>query len=206
MNNNIIAGMADIIDSRTLTSKAEYCGVITSVGTGFKKGTVKLSGTEREIELLNKTGEKLYVGDSVIVKAIGGNMSNAYIEYRFGAPDPLGQSITIKVNEPTGRWATSEYYTNYYGAFIGDGLAVILMTGGTSTDYENIEFDKLTNNTDMNIEFVNQTVYEYPSADAGQLYATIISGVERDIVVDLNLRSRIASYDAVMCELIINEE
>lgn len=74
---------------------------VVSVGTGYKRAVVKLAngGT---VELLNKTGEKLYDLDSVWIE-YRTTPSSGYIAMRNGEVDP------IKEGGGTGEEAESVY-------------------------------------------------------------------------------------------------
>nr|DAI23035.1 MAG TPA: hypothetical protein [Caudoviricetes sp.] len=109
--NDSIKTLADIIDIRSSEPKTEYFATVLNVVTGSLKAKVQLSGTDVAMTILNKSGETLSVGDSVIVKAINGDMSNSIISYRFGEAQPLGGS-GYKV-----------------GAYTGDGSGARAITG-----------------------------------------------------------------------------
>lgn len=90
MNNQFI----DLIDKRIEQKlgakqnlKREPAKVV-SVSSGYKRAAVKLLNGVT-IELLNKTGEKLYVGESVWIE-YRTNPSSGYIAMRNGEADPLG--------------------------------------------------------------------------------------------------------------------
>lgn len=87
-----IKKLINTIDSRSCETKDEYFGNVLSVQDGYNSAKVQLSGTDIEVILLNKTGEILSVNDSVIIKAVNGDMSNAIISYRFGTPKPISPS------------------------------------------------------------------------------------------------------------------
>jgi hypothetical protein len=62
---------------------------VVSVAEGYKRATVKFTnGTQKE--LLNKSGEKLYMGDSVWVEYRTA-VSSGYIAMRNGEADPLSE-------------------------------------------------------------------------------------------------------------------
>ena len=73
----------DIIKSLIKEKKREYFGKVVSVESDNKKAEVKVIGSGT-MNLLNKSGEILCTGDSVLVYAINGDLSNAVILLRYG--------------------------------------------------------------------------------------------------------------------------
>lgn len=45
---------------------------------------VKIAGYDTNMNFINKSGESLSPGDSVYIEAIGGNLTNGVIQYKFG--------------------------------------------------------------------------------------------------------------------------
>lgn len=84
MNYNDFKCLLDVIDDRTNKLPETYSGTVTSVVVGNKRANVKLSGYDTEFNFLNKSKETLSIGDGVLIRAINGNLSNAYIEIRYG--------------------------------------------------------------------------------------------------------------------------
>ena len=98
MNNQFL----DLIDRRIeqkLNSKQSMKrepAKIISVSSGYKKAVVKLLNGAT-LELLNKTGEKLYEGESVWIE-FRTSPSSGYIAMRNGEADPLGGGGGFIVN------------------------------------------------------------------------------------------------------------
>lgn len=98
MNNQFL----DLIDRRIeqkLNSKQSMKrepAKIISVSSGYKKAVVKLLNGAT-LELLNKTGEKLYEGESVWIE-FRTSPSSGYIAMRNGEADPLGGGGGFTVN------------------------------------------------------------------------------------------------------------
>lgn len=98
MNNQFL----DLIDRRIeqklnakQSMKREPAKII-SVSSGYKKAVVKLLNGVT-LELLNKTGEKLYAGESVWIE-FRTSPSSGYIAMRNGEADPLGGGGGFTVN------------------------------------------------------------------------------------------------------------
>ena len=98
MNNQFL----DLIDKRIeqklnakQSMKREPAKII-SVSSGYKKAVVKLLNGVT-LELLNKTGEKLYEGESVWIE-FRTSPSSGYIAMRNGEADPLGGGGGFTVN------------------------------------------------------------------------------------------------------------
>ena len=98
MNNQFL----DLIDRRIeqklnakQSMKREPAKII-SVSSGYKKAVVKLLNGAT-LELLNKTGEKLYEGESVWIE-FRTSPSSGYIAMRNGEADPLGGGGGFTVN------------------------------------------------------------------------------------------------------------
>lgn len=98
MNNQFL----DLIDRRIeqklnakQSMKREPAKII-SVSSGYKKAVVKLLNGVT-LELLNKTGEKLYEGESVWIE-FRTSPSSGYIAMRNGEADPLGGGGGFTVN------------------------------------------------------------------------------------------------------------
>ena len=94
INNDTFRDLLDIIDKRSQVVNNEYYATVISttpatsptINANTYKAVVKIVGTELEVELYNKTCERLKAGDSVIVKAPSDNLSAGYISLRFGKP------------------------------------------------------------------------------------------------------------------------
>lgn len=77
-----------IIDSRiekffqAKNISSKFSGKVISVDGNF--ATVRITGNEVDMKFLNKSGETLSAGDSVYIEAIGGNLTNGIIQYKFG--------------------------------------------------------------------------------------------------------------------------
>ena len=93
MNNQELQVFLDIIDKRVKKFVNEnkilkqYCGVITNfVEEGSEilssKYKVRLLGDEEEFTFLNKTGEKLEVGDYVYIQTVGNDLNTGVITYK----------------------------------------------------------------------------------------------------------------------------
>ena len=77
-----------VIDKTNYAQLKRVTGKIISVESK-SRATVKITGTETELSLVNKTGEKLSVGDNVHVH-YWGNITSGYIAIRNGNVKPLG--------------------------------------------------------------------------------------------------------------------
>lgn len=66
-----------------------YPAKVVEVLENGKRAKVRLASGDKGVpmEFYNKTNETLLAGDSVFVDAIGGNLTNGVIAYRFGEPN-----------------------------------------------------------------------------------------------------------------------
>ncbi len=97
MADSIAKDLLDIIDSRKTEIKQYWVGTIVSVEEGYKKATVTLPDSDIELELLNKSNDKLTEGDSVYILSPTGDLTNAFILATFGESVRLvaGEDIEI---------------------------------------------------------------------------------------------------------------
>lgn len=61
---------------------SKFSGKVISVDGNF--ATVHVTGNNVDMKFLNKSGSVLSPGDSVYIEAIGGNLTNGIIQYKFG--------------------------------------------------------------------------------------------------------------------------
>ena len=107
---------------------------------------------------------------------------------------------------PTGSYATSTYYNLDYGVKIGycsDGNILLSMKGGTSTAYENINFELGTAPDGVTI-LKNSKSYD-TSDPAGNLFVCVLSGISGHATVDISMDSVNSSYDYVTATINIAE-
>lgn len=109
----------------------------------------------------------------------------------------------VRINEPTGTYATSEYYSSYAANFLNYNKAFIVIEGGTSTAYENINF--VLASAPSGISIGTQTAHTYASTTAGTAYICILDGVQNDITIDLSFDAINATSDYVTCNITITE-
>lgn len=62
----------------------KFTGIVTEVSGDNRNLKVKLAGTDTIFSFLNKTGEKVSVGEGVKIESIGGNLSAGFVSERFG--------------------------------------------------------------------------------------------------------------------------
>lgn len=96
MTDNEKKELLQIIDSRTNSPKEFYSGVVLNESfkddskykDDIRYNAISLRGasyTDNDYFILqNKTGQELKVGDSVLIHAINGDLSNGYILKKFG--------------------------------------------------------------------------------------------------------------------------
>lgn len=63
---------------------SKIVGKIVEVSPDNTKASVKFAGDNNVFGLLNKTGEKLNIGDNVFVESIKDNLTNGFISEKFG--------------------------------------------------------------------------------------------------------------------------
>lgn len=113
----------------------------------------------------------------------------------------LVNSITFE-----GTYASSSYFDeSNSGCCINPdtGVCIIYITGGTSSAYESIRFDRISIPTGA--VWGPQSYYEDSSIPTGQLYSVLISNITYPINVVCNFSSRNASYDYVYADITITK-
>lgn len=129
------------------------------------------------------TGSGLYTG-TLVPKA--GNLVN---------------SITFE-----GTYASSSYYdANNSGCCINPdtGVCIIYVTGGTSSTFESIRFDKTS--IPAGAVWGPQSYYNDYAMDLGCLYSVLISNITYPVDVVCNFSSRNSSYDYVYADVTITK-
>jgi hypothetical protein len=109
-------------------------------------------------------------------------------------------SITTTSSDSTNR-DTSTYHGSYWAAIDGNGNLLLVVEGGTSTNYESIYFVMASLPDGM--ELVNQSYYNGTSMTAGMAYVAVISGVTSDIDIALDFSDVNGTYDRVQCDVTI---
>lgn len=107
---------------------------------------------------------------------------------------------------PTGSYASSTYYDVEYGVRVGyceNGEVMISMKGGTSTAYENINFELGTAPEGVTI-LKNSTSYD-TSDPAGNLFVCVLSGIIGHATIDIDMSALNSSYDYVTATVNITE-
>lgn len=111
---------------------------------------------------------------------------------------PLVNSISV-----SGTYSDSTYQT-YAGAFYAqDGKVALIMKSGTSTTYENLNFSLAS--APAGVSLSDQSVCTYSSANAGQYYVAILTGITKKVNISIDMSSRNSSSDYVQCAITINE-
>lgn len=110
----------------------------------------------------------------------------------------------VRINPPTGTYATSTYYSSYSANFLNYNKAIIAVEGGTSTSYENIYF--VLSSAPDGVTLGTQTSYNYAGTSAGTLYCCILEGVQEDITINLGFDAVNSTSDYVTCNITITTE
>lgn len=107
---------------------------------------------------------------------------------------------------PTGTYATSTYYDTTYGVQIGycpDGSVLISMKGGTSTSYENLNFNLYSAPDGVTIETSSNS---WDTSDpAGNLYVCRLKGITSRVNIAIAMSTVNATYDYVTCAITVAE-
>jgi len=82
-----IITLLKIIDERIDLKKIQYAATVIAVREFNDMATVKFPNSSEEYEFLNKSGEIISVGDSVYVYSSDGDLTNGFINFRFGSPN-----------------------------------------------------------------------------------------------------------------------
>lgn len=113
----------------------------------------------------------------------------------------LVNSITFE-----GTYASSSYYdANNSGCCINPdtGVCIIYVTGGTSSTFESIRFDKTS--IPAGAVWGPQSYYNDYAMDLGCLYSVLISNITYPVDVVCNFSSRNSSYDYVYADVTITK-
>lgn len=95
----------DIIDllnykESTNYKSEQYTAVVVEVLKSNKRAKIKLFGNDTIFDFINKTGEKLSVGDSIYIKTNNGSLTGGYISQRFGEPVWASNTDAVRVASP----------------------------------------------------------------------------------------------------------
>lgn len=113
----------------------------------------------------------------------------------------LVNSVTFE-----GTYASSSYFDeSNSGCCINPdtGVCIIYITGGTSSAYESIRFDRISIPTGA--VWGPQSYYEDSYIPTGQLYSVLISNITYPINVVCNFSIRNGSYDYVYADITITK-
>ena len=111
MQETELKALLDVIDGRTTTKPVMYTAVVTRVEADQSKASVKFPTDSTEFTFLNKSGDKLSVGDSVYIYAPNGDLSAAYIDIKFGVSNGSSYRFVYSVNVSSSGWSSSIPYT-----------------------------------------------------------------------------------------------
>ena len=123
------------------------------------------------------------------------SLSSKIAQIRSAWIEPIIDNDSIS---PAGTYANSTYYDPDYGVKIGycsDGNILLSMKGGTSTAYENINFELGTVPDGVTI-LKNSTSYG-TSNPAGNLFVCVLSGISGHVTVDIIMDSVNSTHDYV---------
>lgn len=118
MNNQIISLMDKYFDKKFKEKQImqREAATVVSVSTGYKRAVVKLANGS-SVELLNKTGEKLYDLDRVWIE-YRTTPSSGYIAMRNGEADPIKEGGGSGI-ETGGNYFVTTEITAIYSTIIG---------------------------------------------------------------------------------------
>jgi hypothetical protein len=136
-----------------------------------------------------------YAGvDSIKIPTVAGGEAS-FVEATAG----------LKVNSiaTTGQYDTTTHHGSYWAAIDADGNLLLVVEGGTSTNYESIRF--MGTSLPEGVTLVNQSYYAYASMTAGMAYVAVFSGLTKSVDITLDFYDVYASTDYVYCGVTITE-
>ncbi len=192
------ATAADILNNATAYVNGEkITGTATSTsGIALYSGSVSSNG--RKVTVRKNNGS-VYIAPNARVSI-------------SGAPDASSNVITkfITSTSVTGTYATSTYYDTDFGVQIGyinNTDIVLMMSGGTSTSYEDLTFDLAS--APSGITCSRDECSDYMSTDggAGYLSVQIFRGfdVSKQYNISIDMSSRSSTKDYILCDVTIAE-
>ena len=99
----IQSGANKTVDDKNIITN--YTGTVTAIQSDQKRATVRLAGSDsKTVTLINKVVDNLIVGNSVLIIAMDGKLSNGIITHKFG--QSTAWSGTFKTADTTPRIVT----------------------------------------------------------------------------------------------------
>ena len=213
---NLVKAINELVETcETISNSVELLGEGTDAKIGILSGLLT-SEKKNLVGAINEVFTFAGEGKSAIAAAITGSgisassgeswasLSSKIAQIRSAWIEPIidnDDSIT-----PTGSYATSTYYNLDYGVKVGycsDGSILLSMKAGTTTAYENINFELGTVPSGVTIT-KNSTSYD-TSDPAGNLFVCVLSGITAHCTIGINMSSYNASYDYVTATINITE-
>ena len=153
-------------------------------------------------EVANSTDEAIYTFTPTtninihfkIVITAGEDEGHCYITTGDGSPV---NSITT-----SGSYDNATYHGDYWAAIDGSGNLLLVVEGGISRTYENINFTAASVPSGVSLE--NMTKYTSSNATGG-LYAALFTGISSNVDIALDFNARNGTNDYVTCEVTITE-
>lgn len=192
------ATAADILNNATAYVNGEkITGTATSTsGIALFSGSVSSNGRKVTVQ---KNNGSVYIAPNASVSIVG-------------TPDASSNVITkfITSTSVEGTYATSTYYDTNFGVQIGylnNTDIVLMMSGGTSTAYEDLSFD--LSSAPSGITYSRDECSNYTSTDgrAGYLSVQIFRGfdISKQYNISIGMNGRNSTSDYILCDVTITE-
>ncbi len=132
----------------------------------------------------------------------------------FGIPGSYKGEIKRLISNdtsitPTGTYATSTYYNTAYGVKIGymaNGDILLSMQGGTSTNYEYLNFVLGTVPSGVTLTWTMTTSSNYATGKPNIQYACVLSGITSPSTIAIAMSSVDSTYDYVTCTITVTTD
>ena len=108
---------------------------------------------------------------------------------------------------PTGTYATATYYNVEFGVKVSydrAGNVYLMMKGGTTTAYENLDFQLASAPSGVSITTSVNTGWS-TSTSAGQYYCCMLSGIVGNVEISLDMSSYNASSDYTVVAITVEK-
>jgi len=110
------------------------------------------------------------------------------------------KSITTTSSATTDR-DTAVYHGSYWAAIDDNGNLLLVVEGGTSTNYESIYF--VAKSVPDGVTLVNQSYYSGTGMTASKAYVAVFSGVSQDVDIALDFSGVSSDNDYVTTDVTI---
>ena len=124
-------------------------------------------------------------------------------EASFVEEAAVAAGLQVRSITTLGQYDTTTHHGSSWAAIDAGGNLLLVVEGGTSTNYESIRF--MDTSLPEGITLVNQSYYAYASMTASKAYVAVFSGLTKSVDITLDFYDVYASTDYVYCGVTITE-